>query len=56
MLERTCEFVALAQRGCTHQWALIEGFSETGVSLMQLDVGMDTGTWRSAYIRDEVVR
>ena len=25
------------------QWALIEGFSETGVSLMQLDVGMDTG-------------
>ena len=25
------------------QWSLIEGFGETGVSLMQLDVGMDTG-------------
>jgi methionyl-tRNA formyltransferase len=25
------------------QWAVIDGLSETGVSIMQLDVGMDTG-------------
>jgi methionyl-tRNA formyltransferase len=38
------------------QWALIRGERETGVTIMKLDAGMDTGPmllWRRLAIRDE---
>jgi methionyl-tRNA formyltransferase len=38
-------------------WAIVRGEAETGVTLMQMDAGMDTGamlaTWRTAIGRDE---